>query len=132
MIPGTQSRRRRQRAAGLLCQLGLARTGGAVKRFALLPAMALVVALWGPAAEAAGPAPAGATACSGCHGPVSGPSVGPSITGRAASETAAIMEEFRTGARAGTVMPRIAKGFTAEETRAIADWWAAVRPEATP
>jgi cytochrome c553 len=34
------------------------------------------------------------------------------------------MEAFRTGAREATLMNRIAKGFTADETRAIAQWLA--------
>lgn len=32
--------------------------------------------------------------------------------------------QFRTGERAATVMDRIAKGFTDEEIRAIAEWFA--------
>jgi sulfide dehydrogenase cytochrome subunit len=34
------------------------------------------------------------------------------------------MQEFRSGQRAGTVMDRIAKGFTDEEIQAIAAWYA--------
>ena len=37
------------------------------------------------------------------------------------------MADFRTGRRAGTVMDRIAKGFTAAETEAIAAWIARER-----
>lgn len=32
------------------------------------------------------------------------------------------MQDYRTGQRSATVMDRIAKGFTDEETRAIASW----------
>ena len=35
------------------------------------------------------------------------------------------MQEFRSGQRAGTVMDRIAKGFTDDEIQAIAAWFAA-------
>jgi cytochrome c553 len=35
------------------------------------------------------------------------------------------MAGFRSGERPATVMTRIAKGFTAEEARAIAEWLAA-------
>ena len=35
------------------------------------------------------------------------------------------MQDFRSGQRAGTVMDRIAKGFTDEEIAAIAAWYAA-------
>jgi cytochrome c553 len=34
------------------------------------------------------------------------------------------MQEFRSGTRTGTVMDRIAKGFTDEEIQAIAAWYA--------
>lgn len=93
---------------------------------AALAAVALSCAATWPA-SAAGTAPAGATACSGCHG---GPaaSVGPTIAGRPASDIAAAMQAFRTGERNGTVMPRIAKGFTPEESHAIAAWWSEVKP----
>jgi cytochrome c553 len=75
----------------------------------------------GPAA-AQGMAPPGATACSGCHGPVApGAAVAP-LHGRPPEEIVAAMQDFRTGQRPATVMDRIAKGFTDEETRAIASW----------
>jgi cytochrome c553 len=41
---------------------------------------------------------------------------------RAAIVTA--MQDFRSGKRAGTVMDRIAKGFTDDEIQAIAAWFA--------
>ena len=34
------------------------------------------------------------------------------------------MQEFRSGQRPGTVMDRIAKGFTDDEVKAIAAWYA--------
>jgi cytochrome c553 len=37
------------------------------------------------------------------------------------------MQDFRSGQRPGTVMDRIAKGFTDEEIQAIAAWLAAQR-----
>jgi cytochrome c553 len=80
-----------------------------------------VMAEAGPAA-AQGMAPPGATACSGCHGPVApGAAVAP-LHGRPSEEIVAAMQDFRTGQRRATVMDRIAKGFTDEETRAIASW----------
>jgi cytochrome c553 len=73
-------------------------------------------------AVAQGMAPSGATACSGCHGPVvPGAAVAP-LHGRPLEEIVAAMQDFRTGQRPATVMDRIAKGFTDEETRAIASW----------
>jgi cytochrome subunit of sulfide dehydrogenase len=35
------------------------------------------------------------------------------------------LDAFRTGTRPATVMDRIAKGFTQDESVAIATWWAA-------
>ena len=70
--------------------------------------------------------PAGAASCSGCH--ASNPRVEtpvPPLTGRAAADISAAMIAFKTGKRPGTIMDRIAKGFTEEEIRAIATWYAA-------
>ena len=78
-------------------------------------------------AQAAGTTPAGATACSGCHGGAAA-SVGPVIAGRPAADITAAMQAFRSGERNGTVMPRIAKGFTPEESQAIASWWSEAKP----
>jgi sulfide dehydrogenase cytochrome subunit len=69
--------------------------------------------------------PPGASSCSGCHAVKSGVQTPiPPLNGRDAKEIAAAMAEFRSGARPSTVMDRIAKGYTAEETQAIAGWLA--------
>jgi sulfide dehydrogenase cytochrome subunit len=70
--------------------------------------------------------PAGAAACSGCH-PASTrvTSPVPRLAGRDSTAIVKAMQDFRSGARAGTVMDRIAKGFTDEEIQAIAAWYAA-------
>ena len=65
-------------------------------------------------------APAGASACLGCHG--AGETELPSLKNLSALDIETAMEAFRSGLRDATLMNRIAKGFTAEETRAIADW----------
>jgi cytochrome c553 len=70
----------------------------------------------------------GATACTGCHGPPALGSAIPSLDGHAADDIIAQMQAFRSGECKATVMDRIAKGFTEEETRAIAEWLA--KPEA--
>lgn len=41
-----------------------------------------------------------------------------------AEQIQSAMQAFRAGTRASTVMDRIAKGFTDEEVRAIAQWYA--------
>jgi sulfide dehydrogenase cytochrome subunit len=71
-------------------------------------------------------APPGATSCSGCH-----PSKKwvdtkvPRLNGRPAGEIISAMQAFKAGVAGGTVMDRIAKGFSSEEIKAIADWYAA-------
>ena len=78
------------------------------------------------AAAASAEPPAGAASCSGCH-PTS-PRLTSPVPRLAGVDRAAIvraMQDFRSGQRAGTVMDRIAKGFTDEEVAAIAAWFAA-------
>jgi cytochrome c553 len=84
-----------------------------------------VLCLSSGAASAIDVAPAGAAACSGCH-PASRAVETPVIrlNGRSPSDIVAAMQEFRTGKRPGTVMDRIAKGFTDDEIKAIAAWYA--------
>ncbi len=70
--------------------------------------------------------PPGASSCSGCHAAnASTKTAVPRIQGRPAADIVAAMADFRSGKRAATVMDRIAKGFTEDETRAIAAWLAA-------
>jgi cytochrome c553 len=68
--------------------------------------------------------PPGAASCSGCH--AAGPNVQtpvPPLNGRPATDTVSQMAAFKSGERKGTIMDRIAKGFSDEETRAIAAWY---------
>jgi cytochrome c553 len=72
--------------------------------------------------------PAGAASCSGCH-PASAKVTSP-VPRLAGLDRAAIikaMQDFRSGTRPGTVMDRIAKGFTDSEIQAIAAWYATQR-----
>ena len=76
-------------------------------------------------AAAAAEPPAGASSCSGCHVvSVKVETPVPRILGREPAEIIAAMQAFRSGARASTVMGRIAKGFSDDEVRAIAVWLA--------
>jgi cytochrome c553 len=70
--------------------------------------------------------PAGAAACTGCH-PASTrvTSPVPRLSGLDQAAMVRALEDFRSGARTGTVMDRIAKGFTDAEIQAIAAWYAA-------
>ena len=93
-----------------------------------------------PAAPAAAPALAAApapalpiatgsmlaNACAGCHGP-SGASVGPaspSIAGINPEFFVETMNAFKSGKRHSTVMGRIAKGYTDDEIKAMAKFYA--------
>jgi sulfide dehydrogenase cytochrome subunit len=69
--------------------------------------------------------PPGASACAGCH--VEGAAMG-AIDGRPAAEIAAALAEYRSGVRPASVMSRIAKGFSEEESRAIAAYLSRQRP----
>ena len=87
----------------------------------------VALAFW-PGVAFAADAPPGAVACSGCHAtnPAAETPV-PKIHGRNADETVALMTQFRDGTKPSTVMGRLAKGFSDEETRAIAAWLASQR-----
>ena len=80
-----------------------------------------------------GAPPPGASSCSGCH-PASASVDTPvkQLVGRKPEEIVAAVEAFRSGAKPATVMDRIAKGFTGDEIKAIADWYGAQKQEAQP
>ena len=64
--------------------------------------------------------------CFGCHGP-DGNSTGPatpSIAGISKDYMIEAMEEYRKGERPSTIMQRIAKGYTEEEVKLMADFFA--------
>jgi len=77
-----------------------------------------------PAAERP---PPGASACAGCH--AEGAAMG-AIDGRPAAEIASALAEYRSGKRPASVMSRIAKGFSEEESQAIAVYLSRQRPTA--
>lgn len=64
-----------------------------------------------------------ANTCAGCHG-TNGVSAGPgmpTIAGMPSPYLQAIMADFKSGKRPSTIMGRLAKGYTEEETKRIAD-----------
>jgi sulfide dehydrogenase cytochrome subunit len=72
--------------------------------------------------------PSGATlggTCAACHG-YNGSSVGiiPSIAGNAVDYFVDTMEAFKSGERKSTVMGRVAKGYTSEEIKKMAEFFA--------
>ena len=82
--------------------------------------------VWSPPVLAASDPPPGAASCSGCHpaGATAASSI-PRLYGRDAGNIVTAMAGFRDGSLPATVMNRIAKGFSDDESRAIAAWLAA-------
>lgn len=67
-----------------------------------------------------------ANTCAGCHG-TGGVSAGPAmptIAGMPAPYLKAIMADFKSGKRPSTIMGRLAKGYSDEETALISDFFA--------
>ena len=84
----------------------------------------------GTGVQAAGVSPGAmlGNSCSACHG-TDGKSPGaiPSINGKTASFITSSLKEFRSGARASTVMGRHAMGYSDEEIQLIADHFAGLK-----
>lgn len=90
------------------------------------PTWVVALLVLAPAVCAGVDPPPGATSCSGCHpASASADTKVPPLRGRDPAAIVAAMEAFRSGQRPSTVMGRIAKGFSDDETRAIAAWLAA-------
>ena len=66
-----------------------------------------------------------AAACSGCHAKAVSDDGFPQIYGRPAAEIREALLAFRSDRRQGTVMNRIAKGYSEDEIRVLADYLAA-------
>jgi len=75
------------------------------------------------------PGRAVAATCANCHG-TGGVSAGvtTSLAGAAREDIVARMREFKSGGRAGTVMPQLAKGYSDEQIELAAAWFAAQPP----
>jgi sulfide dehydrogenase cytochrome subunit len=77
-------------------------------------------------AAAATPSPSMlAYPCAGCHG-TDGESVysAPILKGQSKEDIVRAMREYRDGTRVGTIMQRIAKGYTEAEIEAMASFFA--------
>jgi sulfide dehydrogenase cytochrome subunit len=77
------------------------------------------------AAPAMAQAPLAAEGCIGCHGP-NGTGAGgiPAIAGRDAAELRTLMIAFRANERPGTIMGRVARGYTEAEIAAVSEHFA--------
>lgn len=86
-------------------------------RFALMT-MGVLLAMG--SAEAA--APLAAQGCVGCHGVNgTGSPAGAAIAGQPKEALVAAMKAFRANERPGTIMGRVARGYTDAEIEAVAD-----------
>lgn len=65
-------------------------------------------------------APPGALSCTGCHALSDGGTL--PLGTFSVEEIEAALAAYRDGTREATVMDRIARGFTVEESRAVAQW----------
>ena len=95
-------------------------------RTRLLTAAVLLASI-GPAfGRRAGRRAAGAAACSGCHPAARVADTSMSrLIGRDPATIVTAMQGFKSGQLPGTVMGRIAKGFSDDEIKAIAAWYGA-------
>jgi sulfide dehydrogenase cytochrome subunit len=93
-----------------------------------LPGLVLALALATLPIAANAQAPLAAEGCLGCHGPdgKGGPGAA-AIAGRDRAELVAIMLAFRANERPGTIMGRIARGYTEAEIAAVADHFSRIR-----
>jgi sulfide dehydrogenase cytochrome subunit len=74
------------------------------------------------AAPAAAQAPLAAEGCLGCHGPGGTGSGGiPALAGRGAEDLRIMLIAFRANERPGTIMGRVARGYTDAEIAAVAE-----------
>jgi cytochrome subunit of sulfide dehydrogenase len=73
-------------------------------------------------------APAGASSCTGCHAAQAGTPDMRALAGMPAAAITEKMNAFKAGSAPATIMDRIAKGFSEEEIRALATWYAAQKP----
>lgn len=98
--------------------------------------VATSAALAGAAGDAAAQAPSErqvrtwAASCAACHN-TDGRSIGgfPVLAGRSADDTYRALMEFQSGQRpAATIMHQHTRGYTADELRRIAEWFANVKP----
>lgn len=96
-------------------------------------ALAIGALAFSAAAHAAPPSAAMlSNACAGCHG-THGASAGPSMPSLAGQNKAFFidaMKKFKSGERPGTVMSRLAKGYSDEQVVAMAEFFAKQKPQA--
>jgi cytochrome subunit of sulfide dehydrogenase len=97
-------------------------------RVTIIVAAVAAATLSGATAQVADPdlARGLAATCTNCHGTTGVSLAGiPSLAGRNKDDLVHEMREFRDGARPGTIMPQLAKGYTDAQIESIGAWFAA-------
>jgi cytochrome c553 len=70
-----------------------------------------------------------AATCSNCHGaPFVGEGAVRALRGMSRADIVQALTEFKSGTRAGTIMPQLAKGYTDAQIASIAEWYAMQKP----
>jgi cytochrome c553 len=88
--------------------------------------LAAIIGIAAPTCAFAAPPP-GAASCLGCHAAAGTDNPVVPLASLKAEQIETAMQAYRSGTRPSTVMDRIAKGFTDEEVRAIAQWFASAK-----
>ena len=76
-----------------------------------------------------------ASTCAACHGTegrVPPGSAIPGLAARSATLLAQQMRDYRSGARSGTIMPQLARGYSDEQIDRLAAWFARQAPAGAP
>lgn len=101
-------------------------------RFAagLSAAFALMALAWPAAAQDANLARNLAATCANCHG-TTGNALGDMkpLAGMSSEKLLALVADFKSGAQPATIMHQIAKGYTDEQMKLIAGYFAAQQPK---
>ena len=75
---------------------------------------------------------ANCAACHGTEGRAPGDSLVPGLAGMPSAHFILQMKAFKSGARQGTLMPQLAKGFTDAQITALANYFAAQKQGTAP
>ena len=94
----------------------------AILPLAVLPLVVVPLTVYADGAPGDSAGAVLAMSCSGCHGAAAAGARGiPSLAGLSADEIADKLEAYRSGEAQGTLMNRLARGYTKDEIRQLAE-----------